>query len=214
MPVEALQRTLANADDQDDRVWLGRGNQAILTGRFAEAAVWLDRALKARPEDEAVWQAKRALAQATDDIPGLREAARHLFVHPYETRTLHSLRVWLADRLGQHEVERRELLELIRVAPGDARARAAGGPDVPGRSAARGRGAPPSQGRGGQGPGSRPEDSPRSRYPRACRGTLEALPGARPGFRRPGLGPRARGASSRPNRSRHRGLVPGTGSRR
>ncbi len=122
MPVEALQRALANADDQDDRVWLGRGNQAILTGRFAEAAVWLDRALKARPEDEAVWQAKRALAQATDDIPGLREAARHLFVHPYETRTLHSLRVWLADRLGQHEVERRELLELIRVAPGDARA--------------------------------------------------------------------------------------------
>ncbi len=167
MPVEALQRALANADDRDDRVWLGRGNQAILTGRFAEASGWLDRALKTRPEDEAVWQAKRALAQATDDIPGLLEAAKHLPAGAFEPRAFHALRVWLADRLGQREVERRELLELIA-------ARARGCPRLErlavltfqAGQARRGRGDPSSQGRGGQGPGSRPEDPPRSGHPR------------------------------------------------
>ena len=42
MPVEAWKRSLEAADGDDDRVWLGRANAAITTGRFDEAAPWLD----------------------------------------------------------------------------------------------------------------------------------------------------------------------------
>ena len=122
MPVEALQRTLEAADGDDDRVWLARGNHAILTGRFTDAADWLDRALKKRPEDPAVWRAKLALARATDDVPGLRAAAGHLPADEFETGAVHSLRAWMAGRLGRDEVERRELADLIQDAPGDTQA--------------------------------------------------------------------------------------------
>ncbi len=71
MPVEAWeQRALDQADHEDDRVWLGRANLAILTGRFAEAAGWLDRALARRPRDPAVWRAKLALARGSAMSPG------------------------------------------------------------------------------------------------------------------------------------------------
>ena len=50
VPVEALQLALEKADDGDDRVWLGRANQAILTGRFDDAAGWLDKCVGRRPE--------------------------------------------------------------------------------------------------------------------------------------------------------------------
>ena len=43
MPVESWGLALEKADGDDDRVWLGRANVAILTGRFAEAAPLLDR---------------------------------------------------------------------------------------------------------------------------------------------------------------------------
>src|SRR5262249_34573962 len=45
MPVEAWRRALEAADHDDDRVWLGRANLEITTGRFDEAAGWLDRCL-------------------------------------------------------------------------------------------------------------------------------------------------------------------------
>ena len=43
VPVESWGRTLRAADPEDDRVWLGLANEAILTGRFAEAARLLDK---------------------------------------------------------------------------------------------------------------------------------------------------------------------------
>ncbi len=123
MPVEAWQeRALDKADNEDDRVWLGRANHAILTGRFADAGAWLDRALERRPKDSAVWRAKLALARATDDVPGLRMAASRLPGDSFPAGMVYSLRAWLAGRLGQAEVERRELAYLIRDVPGDARA--------------------------------------------------------------------------------------------
>src|SRR5262249_33508500 len=78
MPVEAWQRALDVADDHDDRVWLGRANLAILTGRDTVAARWLDRAMGRRPDDPAVWRARLALARATGDAEGLRSAALHV----------------------------------------------------------------------------------------------------------------------------------------
>jgi Flp pilus assembly protein TadD len=120
MPVEALQGALDKADREDDRVWLGRANNAILTGRFAEAAGWLDRALGRRPTDTAVWRAKLALARAVGDVSGVREAAGRLPAESFEPGAIASLRAWLAGRLGRADDERRELEALVRDDPGNA----------------------------------------------------------------------------------------------
>ncbi len=40
-PVELLKDSLSRSDQNDDRVWLGWANHAILTGQFAEARSWL-----------------------------------------------------------------------------------------------------------------------------------------------------------------------------
>jgi tetratricopeptide (TPR) repeat protein len=120
VPVEAMQRFLEHADDQDDRVWLGRANHTIITGRYDDAARWLDAALRQRPEDEAVWRAKLALARSTDDLAGFRAAAAHLAAADFEPGAVHEFRAWLAGRLGRPDLERRELMDLIRVAPGEA----------------------------------------------------------------------------------------------
>jgi tetratricopeptide (TPR) repeat protein len=122
MPVEAWQRALDAADDQDDRVWLGRANVAILTGRLPIATDWLDRALARRPDDPAVWKARLALTRASDDLDGLRVAAARLPEGELEPDAVASLRAWLADRMGDRDVERRELLALLREAPADPRA--------------------------------------------------------------------------------------------
>ena len=120
VPVEALQVALDKADNDDDRVWLGRGNNAILTGRFADAAGWLDRVVGKRPDDTSAWLAKLRLAQATEDLPAIVTALRHI---PADwPLPVGSLRAWLAGRLGQEDIEQRELAELVKVAPGDARA--------------------------------------------------------------------------------------------
>jgi hypothetical protein len=41
----------------DDRVWLGRANLAIRTGRNGEAAGWIDACRRLRPTDPAVVRA-------------------------------------------------------------------------------------------------------------------------------------------------------------
>ncbi len=120
MPVEAIRGALDKADGEDDRVWLGRANLDILTGRFADAAGWLDRALERRPADPAVWRAKLALAMAVGDVPGVRAAAKHLPAGSFEPAGVRSLRAWVAARLESADDERRELAALIRDDPGNA----------------------------------------------------------------------------------------------
>src|SRR5262249_34984173 len=70
IPAEALDLALSKADDQDDRVWLGRANLALLAGRHAEATEWLDRCLRSRPDHLAVWSARLELALAANDLAG------------------------------------------------------------------------------------------------------------------------------------------------
>ena len=103
-------------------MWLGRGNHAILTGRFDEAAQWLDRCLTRRPEDQSVWKAKRALAQATDDAASVWEAVAHLSETRFEAAEVSSLRAWLAARAGDRSAERQELTNLLRIDPSDSQA--------------------------------------------------------------------------------------------
>ncbi|MGP0065833.1 MAG: tetratricopeptide repeat protein, partial [Isosphaeraceae bacterium] len=121
-PVEAWFRALEAADKDDDRVWLGKGNHAILTGRFEEAASWLDRCLKRRPEDPSVWEARLALARATEDDDAFWESASHLPDADFDAAAIGSMRAWLAARHGDSQAERRELTLLIQSTPGDSQA--------------------------------------------------------------------------------------------
>src|SRR5262249_9415699 len=122
VPVEAWQIALEKADNQDDRVWLGRANHAILTGRFRDAAGWLERSLGRRPDDPAVWRAGLDLAMAGGDVDGFWTAAAHLPAGQVEPATTRALRVWLAARRGEDAVEERELAAQVRDEPGDTRA--------------------------------------------------------------------------------------------
>ena len=65
---DGLEKAASTAPD-DDRVLLGRANLATRTGRYEEAAGWLDRC-RLRPDDPAVWRGRLELAMATDDADG------------------------------------------------------------------------------------------------------------------------------------------------
>jgi tetratricopeptide (TPR) repeat protein len=122
LPAEALQLALEKADDEDDRVWLGRANFALMTARFSDAAGWLDRCLKRRPDDPAVWHARLKLALAMNDIAGIWAAASHLRVDYLDATAVQQLRAELAARTGQPALERRELTALLEDSPGDSQA--------------------------------------------------------------------------------------------
>jgi tetratricopeptide (TPR) repeat protein len=117
MPVESWRLALEKADNDDDRVWLGRASVAILTGRFAEAAPWLDRCVRARPDDPAVWDALLDLALATGDVSGFWRAAAHAQRQPVAT-----YRAWLAAQNGDAKAEEHALESLLESNPNDAKA--------------------------------------------------------------------------------------------
>jgi enediyne biosynthesis protein E4 len=122
IPVEVWGAALDAADNDDDRVWLGRAHRAILTGRFQTAARWLDGCLRRLPDDPAVWNARLDLALATDDVPGFWTAVTHLPAELFDATEIQEMRVWLAARRGEAAVEQRELQELVRLSPGNAQA--------------------------------------------------------------------------------------------
>jgi tetratricopeptide (TPR) repeat protein len=122
VPVEALQLALEKADDTDDRVWLGRANQGILTGRFPYAAGWIDRCLLRRPLDAAVWKARLDLAMATGDLTAFWAALAHLPASHFEAARVCALRAWLAASRHEPAQESAELTALLKEAPGTARA--------------------------------------------------------------------------------------------
>ena len=122
LPAESLQLALEKADDDDDRVWLGRANHALATGRLADAAGWLDRCVRRRPADPAVWKARLDLALVTGDTPDFWKAVAHLPATLFDEGAVHALRAWVAARSGNHSLERRELVALLEQSPGDTRA--------------------------------------------------------------------------------------------
>jgi tetratricopeptide (TPR) repeat protein len=122
MPVESWKRALESADDNDDRVWLGRANNAILTGRFAAAADWLDRCIVRRPDDVPSWQARLELAVNTDDTRGFWAAAEHVPADRFDHAAQQALRGWAANHGDDPLREIRELNALIQEAPGNAKA--------------------------------------------------------------------------------------------
>ena len=123
----------ASASPDDDRVWLGRANLATRTGRYEEAAGWLDRCRR-RPDDPAVWRGRLELAMATDDAAGSRDALHHLPGGTVDPAEVLELRAWFAVAAGDAEREvraLRRLLERSRRSP--AGHGATGGAAVPGR---------------------------------------------------------------------------------
>src|SRR5579864_1307588 len=59
--IEELRGTLETARraaPEDDRVWLGLGRLAILTGQYCVAETWLSAVEKRRPDDPVVWRAR------------------------------------------------------------------------------------------------------------------------------------------------------------
>jgi enediyne biosynthesis protein E4 len=119
-PVELLKSSLDAADRDDDRVWLGRANHAILSGHFADASVWLERCLTRRPYDGAVWQARLNLAVETGDTDGFLAAATHVLANSSDTPGLLTYRAFLAARLDVPIEEQRALSALIEHEPGNA----------------------------------------------------------------------------------------------
>jgi thioredoxin-like negative regulator of GroEL len=122
LPAESLQLALNKADDDDDRVWLGRANHALATGRLADAARWLERCVRRRAEDPVVSKSRLELAMATDDLSSFWKAVVHVPVCLLDVGALHALRAWLAARAGDRSLERRELTALLEHNPGDTRA--------------------------------------------------------------------------------------------
>ena len=122
VPVDGWKVFLDSADKNDDRVWLGKGRHALLTGQFGDAKTWLDRCLERRPDDPAVWLAVIDLAVATEDIGRFWKAAERVpagAIGPSETEALRS---WLVSHGSDRRNERRALAKLVEVQPSNSRA--------------------------------------------------------------------------------------------
>jgi thioredoxin-like negative regulator of GroEL len=121
-PVEAWKHALEKADVEDDRVWLGLANQAILTGHFVEASAWLDRCASRRPEDPSVWLARLELAVATGDVAGFWGAAPHVPANRLDPASAGTFRAWLAARSNDPKAEQRAIESLLETDPANATA--------------------------------------------------------------------------------------------
>jgi enediyne biosynthesis protein E4 len=121
-PVDDVRKSLEAGDPSDDRVWLGQANLAIWTGRFDEAARWLDACAQRRPDDQAVWLARLLLARLSRDVDGARDAMHHVKAAWFLPFEVLQIRAWLAAFLGNNDAERRCLLALLIEEPGNTNA--------------------------------------------------------------------------------------------
>ncbi|HEV3121996.1 MAG TPA: FG-GAP-like repeat-containing protein, partial [Isosphaeraceae bacterium] len=118
--VDAWRGFLDAADPQDDRVWLGRARQALLTGRYDEARTWLARCRDRRADDPAIWRACLDLAKATGDMAGFWDAVGRLPVESMRAEEIQSLRSWVAAQSHDRHAERRESAKTIELQPADS----------------------------------------------------------------------------------------------
>src|SRR5262249_35147684 len=109
-------------DNKDDRVWLGRGRHALLTGRFGDAEPWLQKCLERRPDDLSVWMAILDLALATRNAGRFWEAAGKIPAAGLTEQETASIRSRIASTGGDRSVEKRELSRLVEVEPSNSRA--------------------------------------------------------------------------------------------
>jgi enediyne biosynthesis protein E4 len=120
--MEGWALALANAAANDDRVWLGRANLAVMTGRYREAGELFAVCHKARPNDIAVWRGRLKLARATGRADLAVEALGHIPAARVLQSEVLSLRAWLAGRLSDPQQEQKTLAILVKHDPGNASA--------------------------------------------------------------------------------------------
>ena len=121
-PLAMVDRVLGRGDPDDDRVALARANLAILSGRPAEAAHWVDACLKRRPDDPAVWRAALDAAIASDDPPAVLRAAKHVPASLASDRDGDRINAWLAARGDDRGHEEDLLSQFVARVPGDVAA--------------------------------------------------------------------------------------------
>jgi tetratricopeptide (TPR) repeat protein len=102
---------------EDDRVWLGKANQAIRDGSYDVAARWLEACARRRPEDVAVWRARLSWAVTTKRTGLARQALLHLPAEASTAAEVQKLAAWFAAQGGDFESERRALERLIAADP-------------------------------------------------------------------------------------------------
>jgi tetratricopeptide (TPR) repeat protein len=99
----------------DDRVWLAQASLATQTGGFAVAKEWLDRCVKQRPRDPAVWEARLDWAKAGDNLAEARRAMAFVPAADFTEDERLALRAWLARRIGNVQAERDALERLVKI---------------------------------------------------------------------------------------------------
>jgi tetratricopeptide (TPR) repeat protein len=122
VPLDGWKLFLDQADDADDRVWLGRARHALQAGRLDEARALLNRCLQRRNDDAAVWRARLDLALAADDPDWFWESAARLAAAAVRPEELATLRAWLAERGGDRETRQRAWQALLEVRPASTQA--------------------------------------------------------------------------------------------
>src|SRR5262249_37847724 len=124
-PAERSRRELEHARGVapgDDRVWLALADLATRTGRFEEAAEWLMRCQRARPDDRAVWRARLDWAEGAYRPDEVVRAAGHLPVPLWPRARVRELRAGMAARRGDRQAERAALESRIALEPVDSAA--------------------------------------------------------------------------------------------
>jgi enediyne biosynthesis protein E4 len=104
---------------EDDRIWLGKANQAIRDASYDEASRWLDACARRRPDDVAVWRTRLNLAVKTNRTTEAQQALAHLPAELSTPAQVQKLSAWFAARRGDVESEQRALERLIVADPAD-----------------------------------------------------------------------------------------------
>ena len=116
-PIDGVRKALDVADQDDDRVWLGRANLASRMGRYDEAADWLARCQARRPDDEAVWRGWLDWAMAVRDPRRARQAVDHLPASGFDAPEVLAIRAWFAATRGDTAAEREALEQIASTSP-------------------------------------------------------------------------------------------------
>jgi len=118
---EALDRLGAESPD-DDRVWLGRADLALRTGRHDEADAWLSRCEARRPLDPDVAEARLAWSLDTGRLDRAADAAARLPADRFPSAQVAGLDARHAAARGDAAAERGALERVLAREPGDTAA--------------------------------------------------------------------------------------------
>jgi len=122
VPAEGWKLLLDGADSNDDRVWLGQAQLALLTGRIEDCRNWLTRCAKRRPEDLAIRRARLGLARESQDADQFWFQAERIPASAQRPEAIAGLRWWLARHGGDPTAEREKLSRLHAIQPTNTRA--------------------------------------------------------------------------------------------